>query len=177
MVPVSSKLQRISIIKHVLFPESLLKNDLESPSRISVCFECIFSPHTNIRDKMCSGGTCYLFWKVLDCGTEKQSHWHYMLSELGHECWWRRLKKKNISTHTYGESCNKPWGGLAWFPTAIVKQDHLLAFRPQPKSIHCRRTCLFFLWWNCFYKTRFTITVCPGIRLNAKPWAGRHNSS
>lgn len=100
MVPASARLQRISIIKHVLFPESLLKYDFESPSHICVCFERIFSSHTNIRDTMCSGGLCYLFWKFLDCGTEKQSHWHYMLGELGLECWWRCFKKIFQCTHT-----------------------------------------------------------------------------
>lgn len=87
----------------------------------------------------------------------------------------------NISMHIFFESCGKPlvvsWGGLAPIIPAIAKHDHLLAFCPQSKSLHCRRTCLFFLWWYCFYETSFTITVCPGIRLNMKTWAGRHNSS
>lgn len=67
-----------------------------------------------------SGRLCYLLWKVLHCGAEKQSLWYYALSELGHKCWWRCCFLKNISTHIC-ESCGKPlvvgWEvALQWFP-------------------------------------------------------------
>lgn len=58
MVPVSARLQRILIIKHVLFPKSMLENDLEPQSCFCVCFECIFSSHTNIGVGGCILGDC-----------------------------------------------------------------------------------------------------------------------
>lgn len=58
MLPASARLQRILIIKHVLFPKSMLEIDLKSQSHFCVCFECICSSHTNMGGWGCILGDC-----------------------------------------------------------------------------------------------------------------------